>query len=334
MTRCDGERPVNVTVAAAGSSAVSVDGAPARSGNFDAPVALAAGQRFSFSSHDAQGTTSHHVRCLPGTFPRFEASYNDAVQTDLFFVTPNLGGNHGKYGAIFDRHGVPLWWITTSDQPLDLRPLRNGNLGFFLFKPAPSAFAEFTLAGEMVRQTHTVGTPTDSHDYQEVGDGHRLLMSYKRREPVDVSAYTGKPADVDGIVSDAELQELDADGAVVWSWNSKDHIDLSETGRWWQRVPPTKTADGRDIYDIVHINSVEDDGDGLVVSMRHTDAIYRLRKSDGAITYKLGGSVDAREPDRRRRERRADRRTSSSAVSTTPASSPTAHSRCTTTRPA
>ena len=46
---------------------------------------------------------------------------------------------------------------------------------------------------------------------------------------------------------------------------------------------------------MVHMNSVSDDGrGGLVVSFRHADAIFRIRKSDGAIDWKLGGTPTSR----------------------------------------
>ena len=42
-------------------------------------------------------------------------------------------------------------------------------------------------------------------------------------------------------------------------------------------------------YDTYHINSIEPDGDGYVMSFRHLDAVYRVNKSDGSIDWKLGG---------------------------------------------
>jgi arylsulfotransferase ASST len=52
-----------------------------------------------------------------------------------------------------------------------------------------------------------------------------------------------------------------------------------------------KLLDGRDACDIVHLNAVEPDGDGLLVSLRHTDAIYRISRSDGHVEWKLGGTT-------------------------------------------
>jgi arylsulfotransferase ASST len=43
----------------------------------------------------------------------------------------------------------------------------------------------------------------------------------------------------------------------------------------------------------VHINSVEVDGSSLLISMRHTDAIYSISRSDGHVEWKLGGTTTA-----------------------------------------
>jgi hypothetical protein len=53
---------------------------------------------------------------------------------------------------------------------------------------------------------------------------------------------------------------------------------------------PTPLRDGRNAYDPVHINSVEPDGDGLIISTRQTDSIYRILRPSGAIDWKLGGT--------------------------------------------
>jgi hypothetical protein len=53
----------------------------------------------------------------------------------------------------------------------------------------------------------------------------------------------------------------------------------------------SKNTDGVATYDPVHINSIEPRGaDEIVVSMRHTDAIYGIERSTGDVRWKLGGT--------------------------------------------
>ena len=89
--------------------------------------------------------------------------------------------------------------------------------------------------------------------------------------------------------SRAELQEVSSDGHLLWDWRSQDHISLAETGRWWPFVIKNGSTNG--YYDLVHWNSIEPDGKSVIASFRHLDAVYRIRKSNGAIAWKLGGTT-------------------------------------------
>lgn len=67
-------------------------------------------------------------------------------------------------------------------------------------------------------------------------------------------------------------------------------------GRWWRNVLINKKTSARGVktVDPVHINSIEPRGsDEVVVSMRHTDAIYGIERSTGDIRWKLGGTETA-----------------------------------------
>jgi hypothetical protein len=197
--------------------------------------------------------------------------------------------------AFFDDAAVPVWWYGLSSTPIDAKLLGDGTLAFARgpaggFGTATTAYELRKLDGTLLRTVKAVGTDTDHHDLQEVGNGNLLVLSYKPRQHVDLSAHGG-PADAQ--VLDEEIQELDPTGSVVWSWNSKDHIALSETGPWWSNViaQPPRLGDGSTAYDIVHVNSVEPDGDGLIVSMRHVNAVYRISRADGHVQWELGGTT-------------------------------------------
>jgi hypothetical protein len=96
-------------------------------------------------------------------------------------------------------------------------------------------------------------------------------------------------------VVDAEVQEVTPRGRRVWRWNSKDHLALDESRPFMKFIVegPVKTADGRNAYDIVHINSVELDGESLLISMRQTDSVYKVSRATGAVEWKLGGTQTA-----------------------------------------
>ena len=110
------------------------------------------------------------------------------------------------------------------------------------------------------------------------------------RPTTDLSAYGGPATNATPL--DPEIQQVRPDGTVVWSWNGKDVIELSETpSRWWQSIPdPTPLADGRLGWDWAHMNSFQEIGNTVVVSFRHLDAVYAIDTTDGHVIWKLGGT--------------------------------------------
>jgi hypothetical protein len=65
-----------------------------------------------------------------------------------------------------------------------------------------------------------------------------------------------------------------------------DHIPASETmATWWPQYIQNQT-----LADPYHMNSVEPNGAGFVVSFRQLDAVFRIDKATGNILWKLGGT--------------------------------------------
>jgi hypothetical protein len=138
-----------------------------------------------------------------------------------------------------------------------------------------------SAAGKFRGSLKTVDTATDLHDLRETPDGNFVVLSYKERAgTVDSSEFND---DSSAKVLDAVIQKLTPGGELVWEWNSKDHIDLAETGRWWSNL-------AGEPYDLVHVNAIAPTpGGDYLVSMRHTDAVYRIDGKSGKIKWKLGG---------------------------------------------
>lgn len=85
-------------------------------------------------------------------------------------------------------------------------------------------------------------------------------------------------------VLDCTIREVDlATGRTLWTWHSVDHIGLDETYA-------TAPTNGQQVFDYVHLNSIEVDRDGaLIVSARNTSAIYKVDRTSGEIVWRLGG---------------------------------------------
>ncbi|MEE6296752.1 arylsulfotransferase family protein [Georgenia wangjunii] len=136
-----------------------------------------------------------------------------------------------------------------------------------------------TTYAEVARLTMVGGYAADSHEFRLTDDGTALLMAY---EPVrmDLRDVGG---DAEGEVIDNVVQEIDvATGALLYEWHSLGQVGIAET----YLEPPEEG----DRYDYFHANSIEVDDDGdLLVSARHTCAVYSLDRQTGTVEWRLGG---------------------------------------------
>lgn len=295
VTRC-GAGPVTMTVSTPSGTSVAIAGGPTRNGQFTQDVPLTSGKSFSFSTTTSGQTSTFHVRCLPGDFPNWTYTRPGTPRGSFYITTPQgataPGGQSARrYVAIFDAHGVPVWWQPSP--ATDAKVLADGTLAWYTSAAGGTSTPGFEihrLDGSLVHTWRTVGSDTDLHDFQLLANGDALLLTYPPRAgTVDLSPYGGPSQNA--TVLDAEIQEVTPNGTLVWSWNTKDHIPLSETGqRWWSFMPVGTLPDGRQTYDYAHINSIEQTGNAIVASFRHFDAVYQINKSSGQIIYKLGGT--------------------------------------------
>jgi hypothetical protein len=282
--KCSGA-PLEVSGRLAQGASISVDGDGSETGAFAASVPLAENQEFSFSLDDGTSTSEYHVRCLPADFPAWEFEGLRPLAHQFYVVDPAIGAGGSGYAVVFDDHGVPVWWQGSNPGPIDAKFLSENG------EPRITWWGQFGAAdGYQIRKldgtvTHTVsavGGSTDIHELQPEPNGDYLVISYQPREHVDLTAFGGG---ADDTVIDAEVQEINPAGEAVWTWNSSDHIGLSETGRWW---PAALNSNPRDI---VHMNAIEPIGDdAILISLRHTDAVYKIDKATGNVIWKLGGT--------------------------------------------
>lgn len=120
----------------------------------------------------------------------------------------------------------------------------------------------------------------DVHEFLITPQGTALVMIYNTIR-WDLSPIGGA---TNGTVIDGIIQELEIEtGRVLFEWHSLDHIALDES---YSQIPrePEKAVD------YVHLNSIEDDGAGhLLISGRHTHAIYKIDRHTGEIRWRLNG---------------------------------------------
>jgi len=297
---------------AAGSNAVTIDATavPGGSVRLVAPVttppsssqsnavSLTENQAAIVEATDGQGQAARYwIRCLPHDFPPINVTLHPTAgsPTPGWYVTANIPASGTRsYAMILDTNGTPVWYKRPSQgSALDVTPLGHDTVAFmsttataFTTDPA-SAFDVYNLDNHQTSQVRTVGVPTDLHEFRRLPNGDTLLLSYPLKGGVDLTGLPATPAPgPNSTIADCEVQEVDPQGNLVFKWDASDHIDpVTET-----TLAPSSTVGGQTVYDVFHCNSVDESPSGdLLVSARHLNAVFDIRRSDGKIVWKMGG---------------------------------------------
>lgn len=236
------------------------------------------------------------ARCLPADFPRWDYQRLRSGPSGLFVVSTVPSNGKPAWVAVFNQHGALRWWFRPSTIAYDAQVLADGTFvwgrGFGDgYGIDPRSAAEIHSAdGKLISLVRTPGSITDVHEFEEAPNGHHFLDSYVPHPAVDLSPYGGPRR---AHVAFPRIQELDRHGHTVWAWSSLGRIGLDESERWWNHsiLLNAHRVNGKPTYDAVHLNSIEPWGDSqVVISTRHTDAVYGISRRTGDILWKLGGT--------------------------------------------
>jgi hypothetical protein len=266
---------------------VTIDGKQA-SGSVSQDVKLSPGEAFVVED----GSAKHYVRCTPADFPRWKVERHGTPVSRWIAFAPTERENPPRgapYSVIADRYGVPVWWARADGAtPLTTTVLPDATVAWArLGGPFSQTYWDHVkLDGTALPNLVTVGEGADHHDFQPLPNGNHLMIAYRPRYGVDLRRFGGPR---DATVFDGQVQELTPDGKLVWSWSTKGHVKLSETASWRFRQRDF-TYKGKPAFDLIHTNSVEFDGPNLLVSGKNVNAVYLVKRSDGRILWKLGGT--------------------------------------------
>jgi len=290
--------PQNLLVGFIGPTGTAIQPASYPAGQFQQQVSMLPGQRIQFSLSNQ--SENYSVRCLPADFPALSVSGPVAAigilkdsssttpQAQWYLFTPDLQLNAStpgpaSYVIIADRNGTPVWWYREPlGTAIDAKVLVADEIIWAIQSQGTYVFHDFS--GSIINTLLIPGN-FDIHDLQPTSAGtyFGIRTVYRVCPPdcADMSVWGGSSQ---AGVLDAEIVEVDKQSNILWTWKTRDHIALGETGEsgWFPAVG----------LDIIHMNAVEPDGvDGLMFSARHLNAIYHITKSTGAIDWKLGGTL-------------------------------------------
>lgn len=237
----------------------------------------------------APGTRDDGYLTLPGVRPPgLRARRLGRTAEGLLFLAPFRGTGTAD-ALIVDDTGEPVW-IHRSDRLItDVRVQSHGGRPVLTYwegdrKEGGHGEGAGVVLGQDYRRVAEVragdGAQGDLHEFTLTDRGTALIIAYPE-VTADLRPIGGPRR---ARVLDGRVQEIDiATGRILLDWSALDHLDITET-----RTALPKKDDGA-AFDPIHVNSVQDDGDTLLVSARNTCALYCLDRRTGAVRWRLGG---------------------------------------------
>lgn len=225
------------------------------------------------------------------TSPAITSWKTGTTAPGFLFVTQQVKGFNG---SIVRENGEPVWIEPTQANVTDLKVQTYQGKPVLTYWTGKSTGGHGAGSGKILDATYaTIATVSagndldaDLHEFNLTDRGTALITIYATK-PADLSSIGGAK---NGYVYDCHVQEIDVEtGKVLLDWDALDHIPVSETYLGLtQDAGHDGTTAGR-AFDAYHFNAVEEDGDRLLVSARHTHTIYSIDRATGDVRWRFGG---------------------------------------------
>lgn len=223
----------------------------------------------------------------PGLRPPVVAARGAGARGEYTFVGPHAAGRSQPGALVLDGKGETVWF-----SPLPAgKWATNLRAGHYRGRPLLSWWEGRIVHGfghgegvivdssyrEVARVRAANGRQMDLHEFVLTSRGTALFTCYPEAVKVDLSSIGGPR---DATVLQGILQEVDVhSGRLLLEWRSLEHIPVSESYPLREKRA-----------DYLHLNSIDVMPDGnLLVSARHTWALYKLDRHTGDVLWRLGG---------------------------------------------
>lgn len=196
--------------------------------------------------------------------------------------------------AILDNDGEPVWISPNGIDSTDVRVQRYEGkpvLTYWAGRVASgNGHGTGTILDSSYREIATVhggsGAIPDLHEFHLTDRDTALITTYPVAR-LDLSSVGGPQ---DGYAFACRVQEIDvATGAVLLDWNILDDIAITESLKRIDDDDDETGSSPENAFDPIHVNSIDDDGDRLIISCRHTCAIYAIDRTTAQLHWRLGG---------------------------------------------
>jgi len=315
VVRCQpGVNPItlNLTAAPGGSVQVGYQNGPTATVSVSLAESQAAVVQATDPANPRGPQVQYWIRCLPHDFPQLTVSKPGAPAPGWYLtgnISPAKDGSSNTYAMILDENGTPVWYQPAPGGAVNVELLPNNtiawapSLGPGVGSNPKGAYSLYqldtqTTSAVAAPQPGPEIQPTDPHELLQLSNGHRMMIATPLKLNQDLAAlaqfntpnftYTGNSTIVDCVID-----ELNPDGSLAWQWRASEHVNPVESNR-----PVAVNYNGQYVADIYHCNSVDVDPSSadVLVSMRHTDAVYRITKATKMIAWKMGGNAYQKDP--------------------------------------
>ena len=228
----------------------------------------------------SQSTTSQSTQPLPFTI----ATYGNAWNGELAFgVGNNSDGSGPSYLVVMKTDGTIEYLLEST------------NYSFPNFEVAKN-IAQNTLltqynvvpggsSSSVLLQAHILNYVTNtSVDYPNVYGHHEIDYDPINNTFLTFQEYT-KTVNNNTYLFD-KIVQLNATGSILWSWDTYDHIPLSEADPY----NLTATINGETVIDFTHSNCLDWDYNNSIIYLncRHTNTFYKIDQNTGNIIWACG----------------------------------------------
>lgn len=237
---------------------------------------------FGFSTVYAQTETAQPDTTLPEGFPLISIKNHTSPSPGNLFIAPfgswGMYTNQDPYIILIDNYGHPIFYrriYHSSINDFKLQP--NGQLTY-----ASGTGSQHYLMNnkmEVIDSLRPVGFWIDRHEII-VTEERTFILGIDTRL-VDMSELVPGGQE-DATVMGHVVQEWDAEGNVVFEWNTWDHYNILDCQEW---VDVTAS-----LIDYAHVNTIEPDSDtSLLILARNFNEITKIDRRSGEIIWRLGG---------------------------------------------
>ena len=305
--RCDDATTLRVTARAqdADHSVTLLHNKLTATGSVEDSVTVTSDHDIAIEVGDGNSTVTYYVHCIPPDFPDITIEKRtDAVTDGLLLLTPQIidpariragmSPSVITFLAIVDNNGVPRWVRRSEFGARDFRRHADGRYSHSEWDAqGQGSVAILDASFNRIATARTVDdvTRTIGHEFLVTEEGNYLLLSYNPAQR-DLSGYQCK--DPGGTVSrdcttmeqtlDSVIQEVTPDGVAEFTWNSWDHLNISDCGIYFD-LPMNYAV----------INSMQLLNGDIVASFRGCNQVLRIARPSGAVVWQMGGTQPTRD---------------------------------------